>query len=272
MWKKRLAILLVITMLIGVYAIAHSIERSKRDKSKQDFVKQMYDSMAVSQGFTLKYTLDVNYDVNHKNVELHYLATEELDQVGQKKKLTIRTYGDYMGTTLDQSEIYYYEGTRCIRETIFTDAEGNEHHNFEESIEDISYQYNPMLPLALMISEMPGEFKLSETKKTIRGSVALEDVKTFLDLCPFSNLYSGIENMNCYDEQVNDLMIVADTETNRFKSVALDMTTVSFYMLRDAYEEQGMAVKSKSYRMTVSVESWYTPGIDMPDISKETES
>lgn len=265
---KRLAILLIFTTVFSIYAIVNANEKRKRRAEKVEFVNQIYENMAQKNGYTLRYSLDTIYYVNHKKIELHYSTIEEVDKAGKKKKMTMRTYGDYMGTELDTLQIFYYQDTKCIMETVYVDGNGNEQHSYETSTEDISYDYNPMLSLALLITEKPGEFKMKKT--TIRGSVSLKDVNTFLALCPYNNLYKGIEKLNCYKEQANNLMITSDGTI--FKEAVLDMTVTSFYMLRDAYEDQGLPVRVESYRLSVSAESWEQPVIEIPEIQEKEEN
>lgn len=265
---KRLAILIIFSIVFSVYAIVNANEKKKRRAEKVDFVNQMYESMAQKPGYTLRYSLDTVYNVNHKKVELHYSTIEEVDKAGKKKKMTMRTYGDYMGTEMDMLQIYYYQDTKCILETVYTDDNGEEQHKYKVTTEDISYDYNPMLALALVVTEQPGEF--AKAKTTIRGSVSLKDVDTFLTLSPYGNLYNGMENLSCYKEQANNLMITSDG--NVFREAVLDMTVTSFYMLKDAYEEQGLPVSIDSYRISVSAESWDTPVIEIPEIEVKEES
>ena len=267
-WAKRLAILIIFSMVFGVYAIVSINERQKRRQDKLSYVRNMYETMAMAQGYTLDYTIDSRYIVGTSFVEIHYLAHEEVDQANQRKKLTLRTYGTYMGTDIDTLQIYYYHDGKCLQENRYIDESGEEKSTFSETTEAMDYSYNPMLALAVMVTDHPGEYK--KKGNSLNGSVSLEDINTLLSLCPFNNLFQGIEGLSCYGKQVNSLTISSDGE--RFKSALIDLDSVAFYMLQQVYEERSLSLDVDTYRITIIVDSWETPVIEIPEVNlKEGE-
>lgn len=261
-WTKRLAILIIFSMVFGVYAIVSITERQKRRQDKLAYVRNMYETMAMSQGYTLDYTIDSRYIVGTGFVEIHYLAHEEVDQLNQRKKLTLRTYGTYMGTDIDTLQIYYYHDGKCLQETRYLDEAGEEKSTFSETTEPMDYSYNPMLALAVMVTDHPSEYK--KKGNSISGSVSLEDINTLLAMCPFNTLFQGIEGLNCYGKQVNSITISSDGE--RFKSALIDLDSVAFYMLQPVYEERGQSLDVDTYRISIIVDSWEVPVIEIPDV------
>ncbi len=269
--KRWIALLLVLAVSLSVYFIAVSSIRSKSRNEKTEYMRGLFENMYIVNGYTLSYNLDVNYETTGAEnlvdvTDLHYIAKEEVDQTGKKKKLTIHTTGTSLGSEIDTYQIYYYDDTKCYLETGKKDENGNWQSEITE-IEDqsISYEYNPMLSLALLVTEQPGEF----TKKgdTIQGSVSLKDISTFLSMCPYNTLFQGIETMSCYSKQVNDLLLVSNGYW--VSNVALDLTPTAWFFFKDAFAEMGLSVKLNSYRMAMSVDSWETPVIKMPELKGE---
>lgn len=268
-WIKRLAILLIISVFLGSFAIVRSIESSRKRKEKKQFVQTLYESMLLSGGFTMTYSLEVEYLVTTTNQRsvLHYIAKEETDQVGKKKKITLSTTGSSGGAEINTKQIYYYQNGKCVLDTRYVDKNGEEKSSYEVFDEEVSFDYNPMLAIANMVMEQPGEFK--KKQNTLYGSVSIKDINTFLAMCPFNTLYSGIENVSCYKDQVNDIMIVSDGE--KITSLTIDLKPTAWYIIKNFYEEQGLSIEVNTYRITMTATSWDIPEIEVPEV-EESES
>lgn len=230
----------------------------------------MYESMLLSGGFTMTYNLEVEYLITTTNQRsvLHYIAKEETDQVGKKKKITLSTTGTAGGSEINTKQIYYYQNGKCVVDTRYIDDNGEEKSNYKTYDEEVSFDYNPMLAIATMVLDKPGEYK--KKQNTLYGSVAIKDIHTFLSMCPFNTLYSGIENVSCYKDQVNDIMIVSDGE--KFTSLTIDLKPTAWYIIKNFYEEQGLSIEVSTYRITMTATSWETPEIEVPEITEESES
>ena len=268
-WIKRLAILIIVSIFLGSFAIVRSIESSRKRKEKREFVQRLYNSMYLSSGFTMTYNLEVEYLITttKQRAVLHYVAKEETDQVNKKKKITLSTTGSVSGAEINTKQIYYYQNGKCVLETRYVDDDGVEKSSYKTYDEEVTYDYNPMLAIANMVNEKPGEYK--KKQNTLYGSVAISDISTFLKMCPFNTLYSGIESLSCYKDQVNDIMIVSDGE--RITSLTIDLKPTAWYMIRNFYDEQGLSIEVQTYRITMTATSWETPEIEVPEI-EETEN
>ena len=217
----------------------------------------------------MTYNLEVEYLITttKQRAVLHYVAKEETDQVNKKKKITLSTTGSVSGAEINTKQIYYYQNGKCVLETRYVDDDGVEKSSYKTYDEEVTYDYNPMLAIANMVNEKPGEYK--KKQNTLYGSVAISDISTFLKMCPFNTLYSGIESLSCYKDQVNDIMIVSDGE--RITSLTIDLKPTAWYMIRNFYDEQGLSIEVQTYRITMTATSWETPEIEVPEI-EETEN
>ena len=271
---KRIAILIVFCLVITVIAVTCSKESRDRKNKKLNYMRSLYENMYISDGFTLNYQIEVSFDVTDNTsmkvdtVNMRYMATEEVDQYGKKKKLHLHTEGMVMGNSIQIMQDYYYDDKTCIMDTITEDAQGNLQHKLEKLDSVANYEYNPMLSLAVLVSDQPGEFTL--TANRLNGSISLADIGTFLQLCPFNDLFKGIENMDCFDKQVNELVLFSDG--SRLQSLTLDLSRVAYFLVSPIYLEQGLNIKIQTYRMTVFVDSWETPKIEMPKLEETEES
>lgn len=269
-WIKRLSILIVLGIFLGSFAIVRSIESSKKRKEKREFVQRLYESMLLSGGYEMTYTLEVQYLITTTNqrAELHYVAKEETDQINKKKRITLSTTGKVAGAEINTKQIYYYQNGKCILDTRYVDDDGKEASSFKTTDEEVNFDYNPMLSMANMVMDKPGEFK--KKQNTLYGSVAISDISTFLKMCPFNTLYSGIENLSCYKDQVNDIMIVSDGE--KITSLTIDLKPTAWYLIKNFYEEQGLSIQVETYRITMTATSWEVPNIEVPEITEESEA
>ena len=237
-------------------------------------MRSLYENMYISDGFSLDHQIEVTFDVMDANgtrvdtVNMRYMAKEDVDQYGQKKKLSLRTEGTVMGNSILIMQDYYYDNKCCIMDKITEDEQGNIKHEFEKTDVPGNFDYNPMLSLAVLISDKPGEFTL--TANRLNGSISLQDIGTFLQLCPFNDLFKGVENLDCFDKQVNELVLFSDG--SRLQSLTLDLSRVAYFLVSPIYLEQGLNVKIQTYRMTVFVNSWETPKIEMPNMEETNES
>lgn len=274
--RKERLIKLGIYLFIGLFALgfiwkvfAH--ERADQLQKKKELVKSCYDTMYIASGYTLSYTIDVSYIVKNSNgtvgtVSMTYLANEEVDQVNRLKKVTLVSQGYVMDTEYYDSQVYYYGDGRVVRE-VFNNV--GEMTSYEESEIETSFEYNPMLSFATMILEKPGEFKLKGGDKTITGSIALEDISNFLLFCPYSALFDGLKNTRYYDDQVNKITIT--TDNGIFKTALIDITRTASSLVGPFYEELGSTVEVDHYTITMYVESWEQPKIELPPKPEEGE-
>lgn len=268
-WKERL-IKLGIYLFIGIFAFgfiwtvfAH--ERADKLQKKKDLVQSCYDTMYIASGYILSYTIDVSYVITNSNgsagtVTMTYLANEEVDQVNQRKRVTLVSQGYVMDTEYYDSQVYYYGDGRVIRE-VFDNV--GEMTSYEESETEISFEYNPMLSFASMILDNPGEFVLKGGDKTIAGSISLKDISNFLMFCPYSALFNDLENTRYYVDQVNKITIT--TDNGYFKTSVIDLTRTAASLVGPFYEEMGSTVEVDHYTITMYVESWEKPEIEMPE-------
>lgn len=271
-WIKWLSLILVFAIMFTSFILVLNHDRAERRKKKIEFVRGLYESMYISNGFTLTYSLDVKYSITSgtllQNAELHYIAKEETDQLGKKKRLTLTMTGNVTGTEITTKQIYYYDDGKCVQETQYVDDDGQKKSRFEERNEEISYEYNPMLALATMVMDKPGEY--TKKQNTLYGSVAMSDIDTFLKMCPFNTMFEGIESLECYEKQVNKLTIISDG--TKINTVTVDLKPTAWFLVKNFYEEQNMSIEMEEYRLTMMVDSWEIPVIEMPEVEAEEKA
>lgn len=280
-WKQRI-IYAVIYIIVGFLSLSVFIaifahERGEETKKKKEIVQSCYETMYIASGYTLSYTIDVSYLIKYSDyttastVSLAYQAKEEVDQVNQKKKITLISSGRVADTDIYEHQVLYYGDGRMIQQEY--SSIGDLLSTKEEPAE-VTFDYNPMLTFASVILEKPGEFRIKNDNKTITGSISLKDISSFLNLFPYSALFSGIEDNKYFTDQVNKITITNDN--GYFKSAVLDLKNIASTLISPFYNEVGASVEVSQYTITIYMESWEQPTIVLPEgeinSAKETAS
>lgn len=279
-WKQRL-LQAVIYIIVGFLSLSAFVsifahERSNQTKKKKEIATTCFETMYVASGYTMSYTIDVTYMVKNADktadtVSMAYQAKEEIDQVHKKKKISLISAGRVMNTNIYESQVLYYGDGKLIRQEY---SEIGELLSEKEEPAEVTFEYNPMLTFASMILEKPGEFKMKGEGKTITGSISLSDISSFLNLFPYSALFSGIEKNKYFTDQVNKITIT--NNNGYFQSAVIDLKNIASTLIGPFYNEVGASVEVSQYTITIYMESWEQPTIELPEgeinVEKETDS
>lgn len=261
---RAAAYLICASIVFSIFWAIMTHEKQVDIRKKKEIVQRCYETMYIANGYTLSYTIECSYLVKYSNgtagtVSMAYQAQEEIDQYNQKKKITLISVGRVMDSDIYNHQVLYYEGGNLITEEY--DDVGELVSSKTEPME-ISFDYNPMLTFASMVLDKPGEFRLKNEGKTIKGSISLKDISSFLNLFPYSALFSGVENNKYYTDEVNSITIT--NNNGFFTSAVINLKNIAASLVGPFYSEAGAAVEVNQYTITLNMVSWETPTIEIP--------
>lgn len=268
-WKQRLVkfvIYVIVTfMVFSAIWVIMTHENAEKKKKKKEIAQSCYETMYIAPGYTLSYTIDVAYIVKYPNqtagvVTMAYQAEEKVDQLNKRKRIDLISIGRVLETDIYEHQILYYADGKLITER-YNDI--GERLSYKEEPEEVSFDYNPMLSFATIILEKPGEFRIKNDNKTISGSVSLKDISSFLNLFPYSALFSGIEDNKYFTDQVNKIKIT--NNNGYFQSAVIDLKSIASTLIGPFYSEIGASVEVSQYTITLNMVSWEQPTIELPE-------